>query len=62
MIRGQRVKVTQAFEEKAVMVVVDYSDRLVYVCRVSEYRKAGKENREAKSTGVPQEYVKAIEC
>lgn len=60
MKTGQRVEVVQAFDGKALMRVVEWNDRLVFVCRESEYVNAQAENRTPNSTGFPHEFVREL--
>jgi len=61
MQRGQVVEVMQAFEGKRLMVVVEWTNRLVYVCRRSEFSRATSEHRNPKSTGFPREFVRELD-
>jgi len=62
MTRGQRVEVTQAFDGKAFMRIVEWTDKLVFVCRETEYVAAEAVNRAPNSTGFPREFVRELEA
>lgn len=59
MHKGQKVIVEEAFAGEQVKAVVDWNDRLVFVCREEEYENAKKESREPNSVGFPQEFIRA---
>lgn len=60
MQRGQRIEVLEAFEGKQVKVVVEWNEKLVFVCRETEYLQACTQNRDPKCTGFPREFVRQI--
>jgi len=61
MQRGDRVEVLEAFDGKQVKIVVEWDDKIVYVCRESEYLRANAERREPNSTGFGRQFVRQLD-